>query len=136
MRTELAFLDTTYESYRSIMRTVIAFELLLIFSLFWYKMNMETFYHSKFDNVIPIYFWIGLITITFLISSIIAIQIPKNAKTSLIYGMLIGLVIYGCINAVLLMTNFKWTVKTAIIDIIYGIISTSIVAFIVYKVFF
>lgn len=133
MRTELVFFDTTYETKRGTLRAITAMGFFIMLWFLWYGITMENFYKDKIDRTQNTNWWIGsLLTLVVLITAI-GVQLPKDAKTALFYGALIGTVVYGFLNGVLLMTNNRWTQTTALIDFSYGIISTTIVAFMVYK---
>ena len=51
-----------------------------------------------------------------LLCSAIAVQIPKNISEAIVYGLLVGLVVYGIYNFTNLAILKEWNIKIAIID--------------------
>jgi uncharacterized membrane protein len=136
MRTELIFFETKYESKRGTVRGAVALGCLTVLTFLWYGVAMKSFYKGRIDNVSPANFWVGIIVSAFLIISAIGVQLPTNAQTALVYGGLLGAVIYGVSNGTLLMVSNKWTIGLATLDVLWGILSTTMISFLIYRIFF
>lgn len=137
MRSEIVFFDTAYQSKKGFFRGVAALGALLSLSYLWYGVVASDVYSPHIDGGIPKNRpLISTIVLSLLISSAIAVQLPKYAATAILYGALMGLVIYGCMNAGILMVHAKWSPGIALLDTMWGVCSSSAVAFLVYKIFF
>ena len=64
--------------------------------------------------------------------SALGVHNPDSFIKAIVYGGLLGFVIYSCWNSVIYMVHTNWTIWISIIDIIWGTISTSILGGILY----
>lgn len=80
--------------------------------------------------------WVAMTIIFVLIASAIGVQLPKDVKTAMVYGALLGLVVYGVSNGMLLLTQCSQSVPWAMAEIGRGVVSTTLTSFLVYKIFF
>lgn len=116
----------------------VSLSLILIFDFIWIQLIMGKFYSKEFSKIgrkekgklkpklLP-----GLIAylIIALGVSIFAIPLSNTPLTSLIYGTLFGLIIYGAYDLTNISVLKDYSRKLAIIDIIWGTILLGIVSF-------
>lgn len=129
MKTELIFFDSIENSMKGTKRGLIAFISLIIFDYVWFSLSSGTVYKSITKKPINIY---AALLVYLVICSAIGVQLPKSYKEALVYGLLVGFVIYSVFN----LTNYaifnNWSLSTAIIDTIMGMINCGIAASLVY----
>lgn len=129
MKTELIFFDSIENSMKGTKRGLIAFISLIIFDYIWFSLSSKTVYKSITKKPINIY---AALLVYLVICSAIGVQLPKSYKEALVYGLLVGFVIYSVFN----LTNYaifnNWSLSTAIIDTIMGMINCGIAASLVY----
>jgi uncharacterized membrane protein len=129
MKTELIFFDSIENSMKGTVRGLIAFISLIIFDFIWFSLSSKTVYKSITKKPINIY---ATILVYLVICSAIGVQLPKTYSEALVYGLLVGFVIYSVFN----LTNYaifnNWSLSTAIIDTIMGTINCGIAASLVY----
>lgn len=128
MRIELTFLEDENQNKRFILRALASMCIISLFSFLWYSMIGKQIPTEK--NT-----WVGIFIIFLLLGSAIAIQLPENSKTSITYGFMLGLLVYGIGNSMLFLSNCS-TLSWSLIEMIRGTISTTLTAFLVYKIFF
>lgn len=133
MKSSLVFWDTLENSKRGTLRGLIIFPIFIIITLTWYLL-MYKIYNKHIDKVSLFRLCISLVLIGLLIVSALGVHTPNTLKKAITYGLLVGLVIYGISNLVLLATSNKWGYKISIIDILWGIISTGFLSFVLYIV--
>jgi hypothetical protein len=129
MRTELVYFDSEYQSRKGFLRGLAALCFLIIFSFLWYEMIQKPIPSGKKA-------WVAMTIIFVLIASAIGVQLPKDVKTAMVYGALLGLVVYGVSNGMLLLTQCSQSVPWAMAEIGRGVVSTTLTSFLVYKIFF
>ena len=93
---------------------------------------MKKFYEKHIDETSLFRKTLGICVIAFMIISALGVHNPDTFQKAIFYGGLLGFVIYGCWNSVLYMTNIKWNLWITIVDMIWGTISTAILAGILY----
>ena len=69
-----------------------------------------------------------------LIVSALGVQVPNTRKKAVVYGALVGFVVYGVSNSVLLATSNKWGYPLSLVDTSWGIASTALLAYILYEI--
>ena len=124
------FYDSKENIKKGILRMIIILPIFLILNLCW-NLFTRKLYKKHIDKVSNF----RLITSVFIIGilfSFIGIHVPLTKEQSILYGAVIGLVIYGIVNMSLLATSIKWNVNICIIDIIWGVISTGFLGYILY----
>lgn len=131
MRTELVFFDSTKESMKGTTRGLIAFISLIVFDFIWFSLSSNNVYKdvTRKPNIY------AAILVYLIICSAIAVQLPKNYSEALVYGLLVGFVIYSVFN----LTSyaiFDWNLGTAIIDTLMGTINCGIAASLIYLIYF
>lgn len=137
MKAELVFFDTVEQGIKGTIRGLVAIVFFVILSVTWYGFLMKKQYKKYIDNDVSVYKRVfAYILINFFVTSAIAVQLPKSDGNALFYGGLVGAVIYTVANSVLLFTNKKWPIKMLLIDVTWGIITTSLISWLIYKIFF
>lgn len=131
MRTELIFFDSIHESMKGTTRGLIAFISLIIFDFIWFSVSSKTVYKTvtKTPNIY------AAILVYLVLCSAIAVQLPKSYSEALVYGLLVGFVVYSVFNLTSF-AIFNWSLGTAIIDTIMGTINCGIAASLIYLIYF
>jgi len=131
MQTKLVFFETAEDSRKGLIRGTVAFILIIILNF-----SILKFLETKELKTSALYKAIGLDIIALLLGSAIAVQQnPSSVKESAQYAGLVGLVVYGVYNGIVLSTNKNHTIAKSIIHTTWGIFSTSLVAVILYYIF-
>jgi uncharacterized membrane protein len=133
MKSNIVFFDNKENSKRGTLRGVVIFPIFIILTLIWF-LTTKKLYYKHIDRVNTLRLFIGVVICGILIVSAIGIHTPDTVKNAVIYGSLVGFVIYGVSNSVLLMTSNKWDYSITIIDTIWGILSTSLLSYIMYHI--
>lgn len=133
MKTELIFIDTPENGRKGVLRGIMSIALILLFSYVWYYLNDSMYSGYRNNNVLLRNKVIGIVLSVFLLSSAIAVQLPSSATNAIVYGALVGFVVYGFVNAVNLMILKNWGLDIVVIDTMWGIVSTAVISYIVYK---
>ena len=136
MRSDIIFFDSLENSKKGTSRALIIIFVLSIMWFIWYGVLMKQIYvkhinnnmHKSFNVIIQVFLCL------FLISSSIGVHVPNTIKKSLVYGGLVGFVIFGVCNSVLIMTNNKWTYSLAVVDTFFNSVFISISAYVLYKI--
>ena len=135
MMTKLIFFDTFENSKKGIIRGLIAFISLIVFDIIWFSLSSKytKVYNSVKDNnilskrnIIPIFL------VYLIMCSAIAVQLPSSFKEALVYGLLVGFVIYSVFNLTSYVLFPNWKLKTGIIDTIAGTINCGIASSMIY----
>jgi len=133
MKTQLIFFDTFEQSKQGTLRGLIAIITLIALDLIWFEISG---YFKIYSNIItkkPINYLSAFLS-WLLICSAISVQLPKNLEEAMIYGMLVGLVVYGVWN----FTNhaiMQWPIKTIIADTLWGMFVCSMASLSVYLIY-
>lgn len=132
MKTELIFFDSIENSMKGTTRGLIAFISLIVFDFIWFSLSSKTVYKSvtKKPNIY------AAILVYLVICSAIAVQLPKTFNEALVYGLLVGFVIYSVFNLTSYAIFNNWSLSTAIIDTISGTINCGIAAVMIYLIYF
>lgn len=131
MKTELIFFDSVNESMKGTTRGLIAFISLIVFDFIWFSLSSKTVYKTvtKTPNIY------AAILVYLILCSAIAVQLPNNYNEALVYGLLVGLVIYSIFNLTSF-SIFNWPLSTAIVDTIVGTISCGVASSLIYLIYF
>ena len=133
--TKLIFFDTFENSKKGIIRGLIAFISLIIFDIIWFSLSSKytTIYNSvKSNNILTKRNIIPIFLVYLIMCSAIAVQIPNSFKEALVYGLLVGFVIYSVFNLTSYVLFPNWKLQTCIIDTIAGTINCGIAASMIY----
>ena len=128
MKTELIFFDSIHESMKGTTRGLIAFISLIVFDFIWFSLSSKFIYKmiTKKPNIY------AAILLYLVICSAIAVQLPKSYLEALVYGLLVGFVIYSVFNLTSYAIFNNWPLSTAIVDTIMGSINCGIAASFIY----
>lgn len=132
MKSDIVFFDSIKNSKRGTLRGAVILPFLLVFSALWYLVIMKDIYNKHIDDVNMTRRITGVIVISFLIISALGIHNPDTERKAIFFGGLLGLILYGSWNSVLLMTSQKWPFGLALIDVTWGVISTAVLSWILY----
>lgn len=120
-----------------IITLIASFLLFICLDLLWFKLvSYKYVYQSQFKSInkeeFPLRIWSGLI-VWFLMAITVSTYLSNVDTTHLnifLYGMLIGFLIYGIYNFTNYTTIKKYTIKTTLIDTLWGTILFGIVSLI------
>lgn len=122
MYSSIVFFDNVHESWKGTKRGFVAFIFIIFFWYLWYKIIMKNFYKPKK------HFNTYLLMSSLLLCSAIAVQLPKTGYEAVVYGGLLGLVVYGFSN----FTSKNTSNTKVLVDTVYGMVSTSMVSYLVF----
>lgn len=129
MKTQLIFFDNIEESRKGTLRGLVAITVLIILDMLWFQiMDYSPIITKKVNYISAIFTYI-------LLCSAIGVQQPNSVEESIVYGALIGFVIYGVFNGTSYSLNKNWTLKIAILDTLWGMFVMSAAAIVVYYIF-
>lgn len=134
MKSTLVFWDTPENSKRGTIRGLLILPIYMILTVAWFYVTKNMVYKNHIDNVTTFRLLLSLFITGSLIVSIVAVQTPQSAEEALKYGALAGFAVYGICNFVLLAVSNKWGYTVAIIDTIWGIVSTMLLSYILYQI--
>jgi len=128
MKTQLIFFDKFENSANGVVRGLIAFISLVIFDIIRFSITNNT------PNNIY-----AMALVYLIICSAIAVQLPKTYAETLVYGLLVGFVVYSVLNLYNLGVNNNPAPKenmsnilNIIINIVLGTISCGIASSFIY----
>tara|TARA_Y100001980_G_C14552022_1_gene335878 strand:- start:1995 stop:2402 length:408 start_codon:yes stop_codon:yes gene_type:complete len=129
MQTKLIFFDKIEESRKGTLRGLVAITVLIVLDMLWFKiMDYSPIVSKKFNYFSAIFTYI-------LLCSAIGVQLPNSVQEAMVYGALVGFVIYGVFNGTSYSINKDWTIKIAVLDTIWGATVMSTAATVVYYIF-
>ena len=134
MKSTLVFFDTSENGKRGTLRGLAIFPIFIILTLVWFSITKKSMYDRHIDTVNNKRLIIALFISATLIVSAVAVHTPNTYKKAIVYSGLVGLVVYGISNVILLATSKKWAVSIALVDIVRGIVSTGLLGFILYHI--
>lgn len=129
MRVELIFVDSKQETKSGFYRGFVALSIFILVLIVW---------HLLFKSIYPTYvqswtMWVGALIISVLFSSALAVAHPKTMQVAITYGGLVGLVVFGSINASLIIARYPWYL--ALLDTLFGTLAGMLIAAILFKFF-
>jgi len=126
MRTTIVFFESVKESRNGTMRGLVAFIYLAIVNVLWYYLVIN---FQLYDEIRPpgARGWIFILTF-FLLCSALGAQKPGNAKEAIVYGLLLGFVIWGVQDTINYSLYQSLSIWDAFVDWIYGTLSMGLVA--------
>ena len=129
MKTQLIFFDNIEESRKGTLRGLVAITVLIILDMLWFKiMDYSPIVTKKFNYISAIFTYL-------LLCSAIGVQQPNSLNEAMVYGALVGFVIYGVFNGTSYSISKNWTFKIAVLDTIWGMFVMSAAATVVYYIF-
>ena len=133
MKSTIVFMDHIENSKRGTLRGFVIFPIFIIMTIIWYFLTKKL-YVKHIDKVSTSRLWFAFLMCTLLIVSALGVHTPDTAKKALVYGLLVGFVIYGISNLTLLAVSNKWDYFISLIDTLWGIISTGILSLILFYI--
>ena len=129
MKTQLIFFDNIEESRKGTLRGLVAITVLIILDMLWFKiMDYSPIVTKKFNYISAIFTYL-------LLCSAIGVQQPNSLNEAMVYGALVGFVIYGVFNGTSYSISKNWTLKIAVLDTLWGMFVMSAAATVVYYIF-
>lgn len=134
MKSSIIFFDNFENSgKRGTLRGMVIFPIFILLSIIWIYTS-KSLYKNNIDEV-PISRKIAsLIFISLAIVSALGVHNPDTIKKAIVYGGLVGAVTYGIMSAGMYMTSNKWSITNSTITTLWGIISTSLLGYILFVV--
>lgn len=135
MNIKLSMFSNLNDSIKASIRTLISFILIIVLFFTYLYMNKGTkyVYIKNKGNVLTNNFYIGMILLFLLLSSIISIQIPSNILNLIFYSLFIGIIIFGTIN-ILLYIIYNIKINTVLIGTLSGSIFTMLISILTYMI--
>ena len=134
MKSTLIFTDNLENSKRGTLRGLVLFPIFIFLTLIWLFFTKTILYDKHIDKVSRSRLWISMGVSALLIVSAVAVHTPDTERKAVVYSALLGFVVYGIANATMLAFTKKWGYLISFIDIIWGIVSTSLLGYILYFV--
>lgn len=140
MNITLNIFDSKKEVYKTSFYIIITFIILMVMDSIWFSLSYKSVYKQSIANVTneqntKINWWYGILA-WFFIAIALSVQRPSQISESIVYGLLIGVVIYGTFNATTLAIFNGWSLKTSIYDILWGTLNCMFTSIILYYIFF
>lgn len=133
MKSTLVFYDNEENSKRGTLRGLAIFPIYIVLTLVWFLVT-KPIYSKYIDKVSTFKIIFALLLSGVLMVSAIAVHTPDTVKKATVYGALVGFVVYGVSNAVLLATNDKWGFFISMMDISWGIANTALLSYLLYRI--
>jgi uncharacterized membrane protein len=134
MHTKIIIFDTHSDIFTNFKKSLLAFITILILDYIWYDLVAHKLYDERMpdNNDRNHRFFISTFLSILFLCIAITVQIASSEKEAIIYGAFVGFIVYGFYNTLSLAYLKKWDTKLAIIDTVYGTISTSLAAYIIF----
>lgn len=132
MKSRIIFFDTLANSKIGTLRTMVIYPIYIILSLIWIFSIRKSFYKKYVDTVSTSRIVVMVILSGVLIVSALGTHRPDTLKKAVVYAGLVGFVVYGISNCVLLSVSNKWDYLIASLDTLWGIVSTALLGLILY----
>lgn len=134
MKSNIVFADNIENSKRGTLRGLVIFPIFIALTLIWLFFTKKIFYDKHIDTVSKDRLWISMCVTALLIVSALGIHNPDTERKAIVYSALVGFVVYGIANVTLLAVSNKWGYIISLIDITWGVLSTSLLGYILYIV--
>jgi uncharacterized membrane protein len=134
MKSSIVFFDSFENSKKGTLRGLVIFPIYIILTLIWFYFTKKTIYDKSIDDVDKYRLYVSLGISALIIVSAIGVHTPNTTKKAIFYAGSIGLIIYTFRNATLLSSSNKWGYGISVIDTTWGVISSALLGFILYKV--
>lgn len=133
MKSDLVYMDSIQNSKKGTLRGLVIFPIFILLTLGWFFL-MENVYKKHIDEVSNFRIGLALVLCSILIVSAIGVHDPDTIQEAIVYSALVGFVIYGVANLSLLAACDKWNYTIMIIDTVWGVLSTTLLGFILFYV--
>ena len=134
MKSSIVFFDNLENSKRGTLRGMVIFPIFILITLVWFFFTKKPLYDKHIDTVSKDRLWVALCVSALLTVSAIGVHTPDTLQKAVIFSGLVGFVVYGITNSVMLAVTKKWNYSISFIDILWGIFSTSLLGYILYIV--
>ena len=134
MKSSIVFFDNLENSKRGTLRGMVIFPIFILITLVWFFFTKKPLYDKHIDTVSKDRLWVALFVSGLLIVSAIGVHTPDTLQKAVVFSGLVGFVVYGITNSVMLAVTKKWNYSISFIDILWGIFSTSLLGYILYIV--
>jgi uncharacterized membrane protein len=134
MKSSIVFFDNLENSKRGTLRGMVIFPIFILITLVWFFFTKKPLYDKHIDTVSKDRLWVALSVSALLTVSAIGVHTPNTLQKAVVFSGLVGFVVYGITNATMLATTKKWDYSISLIDILWGIFSTSLLGYILYIV--
>jgi uncharacterized membrane protein len=134
MKSSIVFFDNLENSKRGTLRGMVIFPIFILITLVWFFFTKKPLYDKHIDTVSKDRLWVALFVSGLLIVSAIGIHTPDTLQKAVVFSGLVGFVVYGITNSIMLAVTKKWDYSISFIDILWGIFSTSLLGYILYIV--
>ena len=134
MKSSIVFFDNLENSKRGTLRGMVIFPIFILITLVWFFFTKKPLYDKHIDTVSKDRLWVALCMSALLTVSAIGVHTPDTLQKAVVFSGLVGFVVYGITNSVMLAVTKKWNYSISFIDILWGIFSTSLLGYILYIV--
>lgn len=134
MKSSIVFFDNLENSKRGTLRGMVIFPIFILITLVWFFFTKKPLYDKHIDTVSKDRLWVALCVSALLTVSAIGVHTPDTLQKAVVFSGLVGFVVYGITNSVMLAVTKKWNYSISFIDILWGIFSTSLLGYILYIV--
>jgi len=121
---------------RFLYRVFIAFLCLVCLDGLWLWISFDRIYKPQFMAIqkkIVVRTW-SAILVWLLLASLIAMERPASPATACLRGLLLGYIVYGTYNFTNYTTLYKYSLKVAVVDTIWGGFALAITSFVLSSV--
>jgi len=137
MYTTLVMSENVQTSLHGALRSVVAFVYIIVISFVWYKLIMKKYYDKHLSKVrMNLSKILAVILALGLVSAALAVQLPKSLSEATLYGVLVGVVVFGVCNLVSVAYVKGWDWEITIVDTLFGVFVCATASMILYSIFF
>jgi uncharacterized membrane protein len=133
MKTELTFFGDRATSSIGLKRGLVVFASIGLLDTLWFTLTKNIYEpyvtKKKISKLVVVFIWI-------ILCSALSVQLtPADYKEAIVYGSLVGFVVYGVYNATAYTTQREWQLYLAILDTAWGVTMCGVASLIKYYVF-
>ena len=133
MEIKLVFFDSAEQSKNGTIRGLVAFIIIALVCVLWYGYIFQSW--KKYVDLQSRDLLIGsAIVMVFLIASAISVGQPDSDILAVVYGTLVGLVIFGTGNALYVALQ-PYPISMALIDTTFGAVLCGLTSWVVFRLF-
>lgn len=138
MKTELIFFDSNHQSKNGTLRGLIAFVMLVGITALWFFFTYKPLYKKSVQNLNSSFYsartLISSAIIYILLCSALAVQLPTSWDNAMVYGLLVGLVVFSIANLTFVAVVEQYSILSAIVDTIFGTVLCGVTSVSVYYI--
>jgi uncharacterized membrane protein len=134
MKSTIVFFDNHKNSKRGTLRGLVILPAFILLTLCWFFFTKKLLYDKHIDKVSNSRLYISMMFSSILIVSAIGVHTPSTIQQAVVYSGLVGFVVYGVANTVLISTSNKWNYSISLIDTMWGVLSTAFLGFILFYI--